>query len=189
MSRGVLGCETCRLGVGSGIGYPAGFSGDWSGAIPSGGSTNLTVTFSPSAATNYSGSLTVGSDATGGANTLSVSGVGVLPMPPAQKILAVSVNADGLVTFTYAVSPGFPYRIETATNLCPPAWTTVAGSATNPAVDTVTFTDPNPPGGGQRYYRTSSPLLPPLREAEGRGEEAPDFEFLDPSGFRVAVTA
>ena len=66
-------------------------------------------------------------------------------------------NGDDSVTLTYAVTPGFPYRIETATNLFPAAWTTVAGSATNPAVDTVTFTDLKPPGGGQRYYRTSSP--------------------------------
>jgi Pectate lyase superfamily protein/Divergent InlB B-repeat domain/Abnormal spindle-like microcephaly-assoc'd, ASPM-SPD-2-Hydin len=142
------------------ISYPGGFSGDWSGAIPSGGSTNLTVTFSPNAATNYSGDLTVNSDATGGSNTLSVSGVGVLrtnEMPLAQNILAVSVNGDASVTLTYAVTPGFPYRIETATNLSPSAWTTVTGSATNAAANTVTFTDLNPPGGGQRYYRTSSP--------------------------------
>ena len=89
---------------------------------------------------------------------MSVSGVGVLDqLPPAQNILAVSVNGDDSVTLTYAVTPGFPYRIETATNLFPAAWTTVAGSATNPTADTVTFTDLNPPGGGQRYYRTSSP--------------------------------
>jgi hypothetical protein len=61
------------------------------------------------------------------------------------------------VTLTYAVTPGLPYRIEAATNLPPAAWTTVAGSATNAATNTVTFTDLNPPSGGQCYYRTSSP--------------------------------
>jgi hypothetical protein len=139
------------------ITYSDGFSGDWSGAIPPSGATNLMVTFSPNAATNYSGDLIVNSDATGGGNTLSVSGVGVLPMPPAQNILGVSVNGDASVTLTYAATPGFPYRIETATNLSPAVWTTVTGSATNPATETVTFTDLNSPGGGQRYYRTSSP--------------------------------
>jgi len=142
------------------ISYPGGFSGDWSGAIPSGGSTNLTVTFTPDAPTNYSGNLAVSSDATSGINILSVSGTGLLrtnELPPAQNILAVSVNGDASVTLTYAVTPGLPYRIEAATNLPPAAWTTVAGSATNAATNTVTFTDLNPPSGGQCYYRTSSP--------------------------------
>ncbi len=76
-------------------------------------------------------------------------------MVPSSVI--ISVNADGSVTLTCAVSPGFPYHLETATNLLPAAWTTVPGSATNPTTGTVTFTDVSPPNGGQRYYRSASP--------------------------------
>lgn len=59
------------------IGYPDGFSGDWSGTISAGGSQNVTVTFAPAAATNYGGNLTVSSDATGGNGSILVSGTGV----------------------------------------------------------------------------------------------------------------
>jgi hypothetical protein len=36
-------------------------------------------------------------------------------------------------------------------------WTTLAGSSTNAIGTSVTFTDPNPVSGRQRYYRTVSP--------------------------------
>jgi hypothetical protein len=114
--------------------------------------------FAPGVATDYYGSLTVNSDATGGGNTLSVSGVGVIrtnEMPPRQSILGVTVNGDASVTITYATSPGFPYHVEAATNLSPATWTTAAGSATNATGSAVTFTDPNPPA--ECYYRTVSP--------------------------------
>lgn len=142
------------------ISYPSGFSGDWSGAILAGGSTNLVVMFAPIVAADYGGSLTVNSDATGEGNTLSLSGVGVVctnGMPPARGILGLTVNCDASVTLTYATSPGYPYHVETATDLSPAAWTTVAGSATNATGSSVTSTDPNPPGGGQGYYRIASP--------------------------------
>jgi hypothetical protein len=58
----------------SNIVYPNGFSGVWSGTIPNGGATNLTVQFSPLIKTNYGGNLSINSDATGGVNTLTVSG-------------------------------------------------------------------------------------------------------------------
>jgi hypothetical protein len=143
-----------------GINYPEGFSGAWSGAIPSGSATNLMVVFAPAAATNYSGALAVSSDATGGDNTLSVSGTGMLwtnSTPPAQSILSATVNADASVTLTYVVMPGFSYHLESATQLAPANWTTVIGSATNPTGTQVTFTDIHTPGFGQLYYRTSSP--------------------------------
>jgi hypothetical protein len=76
---------------------------------------------------------------------------------PQQNILSILINGDGSVTLTYATTPGFSYHIETTTNLFPASWTTLAGSATNANVATVIFTDPNPVGSGQRYYRTVSP--------------------------------
>jgi hypothetical protein len=146
------------LTIGS-ISYPNGFSGDSSGTIPAGGSTNVVVRFSPSVAGSYTGSLTVNSDATSGVNTRSVSGVGVVSPdpPPRQRIIEVILNANASVTLTYATTPGYSYRLETATNLSPAIWATVVGSLTNATDGAVTFTDPNPLAGDQRYYRTASP--------------------------------
>ena len=61
----------------SGISYPAGFSGVWSGTIAAGGSQAVTVTFAPTAAQTYSGTITVASDKTAGENTKAASGTGV----------------------------------------------------------------------------------------------------------------
>jgi hypothetical protein len=144
----------------SGIACPGGFSAGWSGAIPASGSTNVLVAFTPSAATNYSGSLTVNSDASGGSSTLSLSGTGIARTnqpPPAQKILGVSLNENASVTLIYATTPGAPYHVEAATNLSGASWSRVVGSATNAAEAAVTFTDLNPPTGSQTYYRTASP--------------------------------
>ena len=60
----------------SGISYPTGFSNNWSGTISAGGSRNVTVTFAPTAATSYGGTVTVNSDKTSGTNTISCSGTG-----------------------------------------------------------------------------------------------------------------
>ena len=80
----------------SSISYPAGFSGGFAGSIPANGSTNVTVTFLPTLATNYNGNLTVNSDATSGGNTLAVYGTGVATT---TKILTLSGNlAFGNVT-------------------------------------------------------------------------------------------
>lgn len=61
----------------SGITYPGGFSGAFSGAIAAHAKTVVMVTFSPTSATNYSGTVTVTSDAHSGANTMAASGAGI----------------------------------------------------------------------------------------------------------------
>jgi hypothetical protein len=76
---------------------------------------------------------------------------------PQQDILGIIINGDGSVTLTYATTPGFPYHIETTTNLSSASWTTLAGSATNANGATMIFTDLNPVNSSQRYYRTVSP--------------------------------
>jgi hypothetical protein len=144
----------------TGITYPDGFSGGWSGAIPGGAATNVDVVFAPAAATNYGGDLTVNSDATAGSNTASLSGLGMIKTnrpPPAQKILGVSLNDHAAVTLSYETTPGAVYHIEATTNLTEARWTMVSGSSTNAADVAVRFTDTNPPPGGQAYYRTASP--------------------------------
>ena len=61
----------------TGISYPDGFSGDWSGAIPPGGEHDVTVTFTPLENADYGGTLTVHSDSAVGSGMLAVSGRGV----------------------------------------------------------------------------------------------------------------
>lgn len=72
----------------TGITFPTGFSGDWtSGTIAAGATRNINVTFAPLAATTYSGTVTVASDATGGTNTTSASGTGSVAT---TRIIALS---------------------------------------------------------------------------------------------------
>ena len=68
----------------SGITYPSGFSGAWSGTVAAGGSQNVTVTFAPTAAQSYGGTVTVASDKTSGADTISASGTGAPAVPVNQ---------------------------------------------------------------------------------------------------------
>jgi hypothetical protein len=57
-------------------------SASWtSGTIAAGASQQVIVQFAPTANVSYSGTLTVMSDATGGTNTISMSGVGTSPAP------------------------------------------------------------------------------------------------------------
>jgi uncharacterized membrane protein len=74
----------------SSINYPSGFSGNWnSGNIAAGASQNVTVTFAPNAATDFSGNITVNSDATSGTNTIVASGTGI---PAPTRIVALAGN-------------------------------------------------------------------------------------------------
>jgi len=81
----------------SGVSYPSGFSGNWAaGTIAAGASQVVTVTFAPTLASGYGGTITVSSDATGGANTIAASGTGVAA---ATRIIGLSGNlAFGSVT-------------------------------------------------------------------------------------------
>jgi hypothetical protein len=74
------------------VSYPTGFSGNWnSGTIAPASSTNINITFTPNAATNFGGNITVGSDATSGINTISANGSGLAPW--------VAVLSPGQPTF------------------------------------------------------------------------------------------
>jgi formylglycine-generating enzyme required for sulfatase activity len=61
----------------SGITYPVGFSGDWSGTVPAQASEEVSVTFTPLADQSYGGHITVSSNAGSGLNTREISGTGV----------------------------------------------------------------------------------------------------------------
>ena len=86
----------------SSISYPnAVFTGDFSGVILPSASTNITVTFAPVAVTNYSGTVTVNSDATGGTNTIAASGNGTsLPTAATPTFSPGSGTYSNRVTVT-----------------------------------------------------------------------------------------
>lgn len=107
----------------SGLGYPAGFNGNWSGIIAASTATNVQVTFAPVAVTNYSGVVTVMSDATSGSNTLALAGTGVpnttrtvlIDFGSANSFRGLSVaNPDPNGKFWNSVTPNIAYTNLTA---------------------------------------------------------------------------
>jgi alpha-tubulin suppressor-like RCC1 family protein len=92
----------------TGITYPDGFSGAWSGTIAAGHATNVTVTFAPVAVTSYSGTVTVNSDAASGTSTLSASGTGMDQAQPESLFSSVtiwrSLDVDGPALFELDLS-------------------------------------------------------------------------------------
>lgn len=113
------------------ISYPSGFSGAFSGVIAPGGATNVTVTFAPTGVTNYSGIVTVTSDATGGTNTLVASGTGVVaPTPP--TIVTSGLLPTGTVDLAYsqalaATGGATPYQWSVASGRLPAGLTLSVG--------------------------------------------------------------
>src|SRR5665213_903591 len=84
------------------ISYPSGFSGSWSGTISAGGSHAVTVTFSPTSATSYGGTVTVNSDATSGVNTIAASGTGTQTQPAITSPIPGSTLTSSSVTFQWS---------------------------------------------------------------------------------------
>jgi hypothetical protein len=77
--------------------------------------------------------------------------------PPSPEITGVSVSAQNGVSLIFGTTPGFLYRVEVTTNLPPVVWTTVAGSLTNAAGNSVMFADTNLANRPQCFYRIVSP--------------------------------
>lgn len=90
----------------SGIVYPTGFSGAFSGAISAGGSQDVTVSFAPIAIQSYGGTITVNSDATSGSGTISSSGDGIAVVPPVTPVITGIQISGGnvLIDFTGGAS-------------------------------------------------------------------------------------
>jgi len=90
----------------SSITYPAGFSGSWIGVIAAGSSQSIIVTFAPTAAQSYTGTLTVNSDKTDGVNTLPVSGTGMSSQTGFSVIRNLSCYLAGnKLTISLVVKP------------------------------------------------------------------------------------
>lgn len=118
--------------------FPSGFLALWTGVVPAGSATNVTVFFFPDAVTNYSGTFIVESDANAGSTIIDASGDGVasvLGVTPVLDFGTVLTGATATATLTITNSGGWPL---TVTNIACPAgfsgsWTGIvlAGAATN----------------------------------------------------------
>jgi hypothetical protein len=84
---------TTALAVSS-ISYPSGFSGAYAGTVAPGTTKTVLVTFAPTAASSYSGNLTVNSDADSGTDTFPLSGVGFNVAQPAALVADQFVSLE-----------------------------------------------------------------------------------------------
>ena len=101
----------------TGVSYSdAHFSGNWSGTLQPGGSTDLTVTFAPTTVQNYSGTITVNSDKTSGNNSIVCTGTGAATRYVDNGDGTVTDNATGLMWMQNVVSEGMSW--DTAVAYC-----------------------------------------------------------------------
>ena len=136
------------------IGYPSRFTGAWSGSIAAGNSTNVTVTFAPVALSAYGGTVTVNSDKTSGANTISASGTGTIWRLAVQydEGFGVASNRFG---FNLNWTSGRVVVVDACTNLINPVWSPLQ---TNTLSNTPTyFSDPKWTNVIGRFYRIRAP--------------------------------
>ena len=138
----------------SGIVYPNRFSGAWNGVIAAGKWTNVTVTFSPNAIADFSGTITVNSDKTSGGNTIPVSGKGTAWLPEVLADGQMGVAGDHF-GFNMDWMPGRTVVVETSTNLVGTNWIRVATNVLSgtPAY----FSDTQWKNSSKRYYRVREP--------------------------------
>ena len=138
----------------SSISYPVGFTGAWSGNIAAGNSTNVTVTFAPVALTAYGGTVTINSDKTSGANTISASGTGTIWRLAVQydEGFGVASNRFG---FNLNWTSGRVVVVDACTNRINPVWSPLQ---TNTLTGTPTyFSDPKWTNLIGRFYRLRAP--------------------------------
>jgi hypothetical protein len=146
------------LSMSAGAGGVVSPATDW---FDSGAGVILNAT--PSNGYSFSGWVGSGAGSYSGSNNLALLVV-TAPMsesatfaPLPSLILEIIVSNTSPARLTYSTLPGFSYHVEMVTNLSSAAWQPIAGSATNPVGNTVTFTDPITPARGERYYRIASP--------------------------------
>ena len=138
----------------TGIGYPLGFSGAWSGSIAASNSTNVTVTFAPVSVTNYSGAITVTNDSTSGTGQIGIAGVGVFGWPQAQPDARFGVISNRF-GFNIKWANGQVVVVDGCTNLANPAWVSLqTNTLTN---GWAYFSDPRWTNLIGRFYRIRAP--------------------------------
>jgi hypothetical protein len=124
------------------IAYPNGFSGNWSGTILAGSSQNVMVTFLPAAAKDFTGNLTVNSDADSGTNKLGVTGTGIVPT------LNIVQQENNIVLSWPAAAIGF--AVQKSTDL--KNWNVVTPAPVNSGGN---WTVTNSISSGAMFYRLS----------------------------------
>lgn len=95
----------------TGINYPSGLTGAWSGTIASNGSQLVSVTFTPATAAYYGGTVTVLSDAASGINTMPVTAFG------ANNDLVLTVLTSGPGTVSPSTDNGKTFKANTKISL------------------------------------------------------------------------
>jgi hypothetical protein len=136
----------------TGISYPTGFTGAWTGSLAPANTEKVTVTFTPTAASSYGGDISVTSNATGSPTTVAVSGAGVNPVtaslvtPPASSLITFSQwqAQDGIVSGpnVSSQSDGVPNLLKYLVPISPTAPMSAAERAALPAVAIDTTTTP-----------------------------------------------
>lgn len=127
----------------SSITLPADFSGTFSGAIVAGGSTVVSIQFSPSLEQPYSGTATVSADHISGTNTIGLSGNGVAPpvftsTPPASP--AADLAPGNLFSYVAAALGSAPSNLVFSI-VSSPAWINLVNNNDGTATLTGTPTD------------------------------------------------
>jgi len=159
----------------SNINCPAGFNAGWqAGTIPAGGAQSVFITFQPTAVQNYSGTLSVSSDALAGSGQISVSGQGA-KTGTAPKTMCVQN-----IIFTLAAwSEGNPRATGIANKdiISALSGATPAGSASLPTFRT-----------GAKLLAEQNPGSPDTRVIvrQGSGKNASDYDVT--SAFALPAT-
>src|ERR1035441_6925209 len=169
----------------SSISYPSGFSGSWSGSIAAGGSQPVTVTFSPTSAIPYGGTVTVNSpDMTSGVNTISASGTSTVPPTriislggnlafgnvavnsSAQSTLTIYNNGNSTMTVSSISYPsGFSgsWSGSIAAGGSQPVTVTFSPTSAIPYGGTVTVNSPDMTSGVNTITASGTGTVPPTR--------------------------
>ncbi len=134
----------------SGIDFPQGFSGNWTGGnVPAGGNRTLAVTFNPAAAQTYGGTITVASNSSSGSNQIACSGTG---QPLVSRILSLSGDMD----FGNVAVGASQQRLLTLSNIGNTALT-VTGLTFSSSVFSASWTGTIAAGGSKFVAVTFSP--------------------------------
>jgi hypothetical protein len=137
----------------SGINFPVGYNLSWtSGVIQPNVQKVVTVTFNPTASQSYNGTISISSDATGGPNTINVTGTGITQQQ--TRIISLSGN----LSFGNVVVGQTAQRTLTITNNGN-STLNVSSISTTPGVFAANFSGSVLPGNSQNVNVTFSPLI------------------------------
>ena len=135
----------------SGVGFDVAAGSPFS--VSAGGSTTVTVSFTPALPEDYSGEVVFASN--GGGSTNALTGQGFL--------LAGSTNSSikllgGQVTLGFGLASGALYHVQANADLLDGAgWSNITEQLTNRTGDAVLYNDPASPPAPVRMYRVTSP--------------------------------